>query len=1167
MLTPKPPNPTEPVSSVNEPNLKKKSLLNRGYEGTTSEDVKASIEKHGLNYEEESFEQATKNADQFIEDVGYENALDAVRKSQVEDGAAAYVWSKLIDRVGEEISKTTDPKTIEELTQIEGDLINEFDRKARSGGRFISALQDVYAKSDFGFKLSYQVEKYKAANNGVIPPDVEAKFIEIDKQLKDVKEKLAKAEQALKDSEQNKSVEDIAASTKRASKPATKKASLSPEKLSRKKELSKKYRGVFNDVTNIIKAVADKEFREFAGLVLEEAAGDFKSFSKDMISEVGKKIKPYLPKLFKELGGKFAEGESETTKSGVKIPHNLIRDLVESGVDNINELTTSIKDFLSDEHPELTEREVRDSITKYGKTINLNKEAIEVKIRKMKRVGRIISALEDIKEKKRPLRSGLQRDKLDVEERALNKELKEAMKELPVDEETQAKQLKTSLDAIKTRLNNEIESLQHQLDTNDFPEYEKSKAVYDEEAKALQDQIDELKGKVEDRKQSVGLNPSKPLPKTPVDPVIRGLEKKIESLQKELENGVKVNEEKLKVEKTGIAKALQDQIDELADIQKSVFGDKKLSDEEKISKSVQATEKAIEKVKKRIEENKLEKSANKKPSDPLKVAADERLKKANELLNMLRDEAGITEKERLQTAKERAKKDIQKLQEKLKNQDFSKKESIAVIQDTELTKLRAEKLRLREQYDKEFFKNELMNRTQREKWVDRAWNAWGLTRVLSATGEFSFIGVQGLVNTIAHPLQAKAAFANALRFMSSDVKTEKWLNTIKAQDFYPQMKESKLALTEPNAKISAREELFANDWANFTWNLLGQPLKLKSKAAFEAWVNSSPLKAIERASVGYLDTVRVLRWLDGKEMLDRQGITDPKAFKQMADVINTFTGRASLGKGELVSEQLTKIFFSPRLWASSIKQATPYAIYHFGKMRAGAEGFKPTVAQKMALADYSKFVGLTSALVALAYVHYKNDGRDDTGVELDPTSSDFGKIRIGDTRIDPWGGRIQQVILLNRFIAGSIKKADGKVVPLGTMNKTPTKGGLLLEMATNKLAPSASLLEKYLNSHIKKDGTRVDKYGKEYSIKSEILDKLHPIFWGTIKDLAKDGIDVSDAILAFYAFFGGGVNVYDKKTKPVKSSTDTPSSIISSDGTPSEIIQPEEAPQPVEQPR
>jgi hypothetical protein len=280
--------------------------------------------------------------------------------------------------------------------------------------------------------------------------------------------------------------------------------------------------------------------------------------------------------------------------------------------------------------------------------------------------------------------------------------------------------------------------------------------------------------------------------------------------------------------------------------------------------------------------------------------------------------------------------------------------------------------------------------------------------------------------------------------------------------------------------------------------------------------------------------MRVLKFLDGREMLHERGIrfeNDPQAFKDLADVVNTFTGRASIGPLEQIAPTLTKVFFSPRNWASALKQTIlfPRQLYKW-RNKSGTPGV--SIANKIALLDYSKFIGLTMGLVIAAAMYYNDDDDDETGVETDPTSSDFGKIKIGNTRVDPWGGRIQQIVFLARMIAGSMLKGSGEVVKLGTPYRAPTRLGLIGEQATNKLAPSASMIQKFLTTH-EKNGVTVDQWGNPYSITEELKKNSYPIYWDTVKDLLQDDPTALDGLLAFYAFFGGGVNVYDKKTKPL----------------------------------
>ena len=76
------------------------------------------------------------------------------------------------------------------------------------------------------------------------------------------------------------------------------------------------------------------------------------------------------------------------------------------------------------------------------------------------------------------------------------------------------------------------------------------------------------------------------------------------------------------------------------------------------------------------------------------------------------------------------------------------------------------------------------------------------------------------------------------------------------------------------------------------------------------------------------------------------------------------------------------------------------------------------------------------------------------------------------------------------------------------------------------------MIQKFLTTH-EKNGVTVDQWGNPYSITEELKKNSYPIYWDTVKELLKDDPTALDGLLMFYAFFGGGVNVYDKKTKPL----------------------------------
>ena len=786
-----------------------------------------------------------------------------------------------------------------------------------------------------------------------------------------------------------------------------------------------------------------------------------------------KQVKKYLKDVQKEAP------TVTVTDTGIQIPHQIIRDYVSQGITDIDKLVEAIKiDLLADEI-EVTERQIRDAITKYGKTINPTKEEIEVQIYKMKTIGRIYSALEDIEAGKRPLKSGQQRAKMDADVRKLNKDLREALKTLPIDAEAASDQLKTSLDAVKQRLRNQIEDLQKEIETGE--KRAKSKGIeYDEDAKALVEERDRIK-------------------------------------------------------------AIRDEI----------FGDKEISLEEKIKAANKVMDRAIKNLEEKIRSGELETEKRTPLSSPELDAKREALNKLRQELKTMREIAGITGKQRLESAKKRTIKQIANLEKRIKEGDFAKAKKKPLLSDTELDKIRAEKIRIQNEFDKLQYQNELKNRTKSQKVYDSLWEMWNLTRALRATGELSPVLLQGGVYTIGqsitNPMMAVRAFAQLFTQGFSEKKHEAWLRKVQAQEFYPRLKQSKLAITETDVKVNAKEELFLSGWVNQIWDGLGLPLRAFGEKPYKVWEKLSPPKFFERATIAYLNSIRLEKYLQGEQMLRAQGIEyngNEKQYKAMADVINTFTGRGSLGKLELVSKPLAAVFFSPRMWSSSIQQtiALPY-FYAAAGVRdtpsIGGGRFKPTVAQKMILMDYMKYVGLTAAILMLVKANEDDDDKEGMKVEMDPTSSDFGKIKFGNTRFDPWGGRIQQIVLISRMMTDSIT-TKGEKKTLGSTPYTPTKGALLLKFAQNKLSPSSAMVAKFLFSSWKKDKEtgemiRVDQFGNPIGGPlSMATDNLYPIYADVMAELHEEHKPIVAGFLDALAFFGFGISVYDDDPKSKK---------------------------------
>ena len=167
--------------------------------------------------------------------------------------------------------------------------------------------------------------------------------------------------------------------------------------------------------------------------------------------------------------------------------------------------------------------------------------------------------------------------------------------------------------------------------------------------------------------------------------------------------------------------------------------------------------------------------------------------------------------------------------------------------------------------------------------------------------------------------------------------------------------------------------------------------------------------------------------------------------------------------------------------------------------------------------DMGKFIGLGISVLALA----KMAGAE---VETDPTSSDFGKIKVGNSRWDIWGGFQQWVRVFSQMALKARKTQKGEIVEL-SRKKFPfeTRFDVGLRFFRGKLAPVPSLaLELFEGSKL---------FGEEIKPTQEVIENTIPLYLQDIGE-AFEQLGPSTMIsVGVPAFFGVGVQTYEEKKK------------------------------------
>ena len=312
-------------------------------------------------------------------------------------------------------------------------------------------------------------------------------------------------------------------------------------------------------------------------------------------------------------------------------------------------------------------------------------------------------------------------------------------------------------------------------------------------------------------------------------------------------------------------------------------------------------------------------------------------------------------------------------------------------------------------------------------------------------------------------------------------------------------------ITRPNYKLAKRAGLRLSD--------LSENLFEREEIFMTTLLDKIPgMAASQRAYIGFLNKLRMDSFDDliKKAKLAGEDVSlGSKAAEDIATIVNAFTG----GYGR-TDPLLNAFLFSPRRVRSAVKILNPYTYINPKTSKT---------ARKAAIRNLLGSLAMTGSVIALAGLH----GAVET--EEDPRSSDFGKIKVGDTRLDIFGGIASYVILLSRILSGEIKSSNtGAIKKLGN-NYTSTSGfDLTANFIRNKLSPLASLIIDVL--------TGENAVGEKKTPTQSVIDRFKPMFLKDAYEVLTE--DPEAKILIPFALFGGGLSTYsiseDWTTKDTK---------------------------------
>lgn len=277
-------------------------------------------------------------------------------------------------------------------------------------------------------------------------------------------------------------------------------------------------------------------------------------------------------------------------------------------------------------------------------------------------------------------------------------------------------------------------------------------------------------------------------------------------------------------------------------------------------------------------------------------------------------------------------------------------------------------------------------------------------------------------------------------------------------------------------------------------------LTTREESIASTWSEKIPIygKAVRASNRAYTSFLNDLRKNTFEKLMSELPDNNMELAKEVAQFINNATGRGQLkfsGPGSRVlnleqsATALNNALFSPRLLASRINFLNPYTYTQ-----------APPEVRKEYLKGILRVAGTWGTFAGLAEMGGAAVGKD-------PNSSDFGKIKIGNTRLDPGSGFQQVLVLMSRMrpesLGGGFSSTSGRT---GGYKGGPFKRTRLTtaqEFAASKLHPSAKFVYDMMNA----------TSDRPFDVTEEVVQRAMPMMVTDLFEAASDDPELAALIV------------------------------------------------------
>lgn len=379
-------------------------------------------------------------------------------------------------------------------------------------------------------------------------------------------------------------------------------------------------------------------------------------------------------------------------------------------------------------------------------------------------------------------------------------------------------------------------------------------------------------------------------------------------------------------------------------------------------------------------------------------------------------------------------------------------------------------------------------------WYGIAMDWFGLPQALQTTIDFSFNMRQGwgLITTKEYWQN----FTKQFGYMDEAVYKRK-MAEFRGSPYFDQLKSDGLRLTELHGQLMLREE------------------QMQTTLAEKIPVIGKMIKGFQQAYTARANEVRFNRAINLIEAAKLEGRDSGKGTqlsKDIMKVINDFSGSADLGgndKYRNIGPLLNTVLYSARNLKATVNILNPYTYVKLDPF-----------ARKVALRQFAGSVSVAITILGLARLM----GAD---VETDPRSAEFGKMKIGNTRIDFTGGKASLITLYSRLLTNKTKTISGDVVPLGERYGSTTRLDVTEKFIRTKLAPIPSFMADVLA------GSNVvgDPVNTPMETLSDAGQRVYPMIVGDTLSLLKDEEYGKAFGITLLNIFGNNVSTYETESK------------------------------------